>query len=182
LAWNLLEAADIALAAGRQDEAAKLLGETARLGADIDAKDADGCVRGRCLARLGRLAHARKDAQGALALIQEAIGLCEAADDESELVRLYGNFAVLAHDLGREDPAPLFERAIGLARSLGDKLGEAKQLANLGNIHLARTERDLARACFESSYKLAQMLDWKEGVAVNANTLQRLSGSAPTNP
>ncbi len=174
LAWVLLEAAEIDLAAQRIAQASAKLQEAQKISSDLCEDDREGSVRGRCLGRLGRLALAGNDLEGALALLGEAASVCESAHDHRELVRLNGNLGILCHKYKRDGARPYFERAIGLAGKIGDRLGEAKQLHNLGSFLLSQGDRDSARACFVQSYDLARALEWMEGVAVNSNAIKQL--------
>ncbi len=173
-AWALLEAAEIDLA-GKQDASAKThLEEAQELSASLRGEDPEGSVRGRSLGRLGRLALTENNPELAQSLMAEAASVCESADDQGELVRLYGNLGVLCHRFKKEGAQTFFERAITLSRTIGDKLGEAKQLHNLGSFLLSTGDRDSARSQFFASRDLAQALEWMEGVAVNANAIQQL--------
>jgi len=180
-AWSLLEAAEIELADQQNQAAEEKLEQAQKIAAGLSGKDDEGSVRGRSLSRLGRLALTGNDFGRAMELLEEAASVCEAAGDSRELVRLHGNLGALCHGSGKDGARVYFERAIGLARKIGDKMGEAKQLHNLGSFLSTKGERDEALKCYNLSYDLARALEWMEGVAVNANAIKQLERQASGN-
>lgn len=173
-AWTLLEAAEIDVAAQRVDLAAERLGEAEKRSTGLTAADEEGSVRGRVLSRLGRLSLGANQLDQAARLLEEAAAVCDAGKDSVELVRVFGNLGILYHRGGQKGAQPYFDRALALARSIGDRLGEAKQLHNLGSYLLSVGDKEGALACFNQSYDLAKAMDWSEGVAVNANAIRGL--------
>jgi diguanylate cyclase (GGDEF)-like protein len=173
-AWAMLEGAELDLACQNIPAANAKLNEVLKISQDLKGKDLEGSVYGQCLSRLGRISLSNGQTEQAMTYLSQAASVCESSDDTKELVRIYGNLAILHMQNNNPQAEGFFERAIRLAEGIGDRLGEAKQLHNQGSFFLHKGDREAALACFTRSHELATALEWTEGVAINANALKGL--------
>jgi predicted ATPase/class 3 adenylate cyclase/Flp pilus assembly protein TadD len=84
-----------------------------------------------------------------------------------------GNLALIQADVARA--RELYERAVAIRREIGDAVGEAGTIGNLGTIAQREGEFDTARRWFEQSLALFENLDDRNGVAISVTCLGTLA-------
>ena len=160
--------------AGNNKEAIPLFDTAARAVGQPLAKELERPIRfyrGTNFMLLGR-AH---DAQ------QELQALAPASDkdvvflDDTALAVLI-NLGIVALDQGDYMGAKVFhEKALTLARQLGNRLGEAAELANLGNVALAQGDYVGAKVYHEQALALHRQLGNRQGEATDLGNLGLLA-------
>ncbi len=68
----------------------------------------------------------------------------------------------------------LAHRSLELARDLGDLVGIARQLTNIGTLRSHRGDVIGARRCYDDAFAQAQRAGWREGMATAAAARERL--------
>ncbi len=126
--------------------------------------------------QLARLRLKSRELAGAASLLEVALRVANECHDVRGEMTVRGNYGTLYAEQGNLEAAiRSVQTAIKLAVSVNDLQAHSKLLHNLGLMHLRQRRKDLAQDCFQSSYDLADQLDWREGIAMNTNQLHVLN-------
>lgn len=125
-----------------------------------------------CLANV-RLDESQADA--ALPLYQEALGLYREAGDHRGAAMALSNLGVLYLERGEPDQAAeRLAESIRLKRSLGNPYGLAMSLESLGNLERSRGNRERALELCREALELRRELGHRLGIAMSLNNLGHL--------
>jgi len=125
--------------------------------------------------QLARLRLKSRELPGAASLLEVALRVANESQDVRGEMTVRGNYGTLFAEQGNLEAAiRSVQTAIKLAVSVNDLNAHSKLLHNLGLMHLRQRRRDLAEECFQTSLDLADQLDWREGIAMNASQLNVL--------
>jgi len=122
--------ADLASEARQSAQATTLYEQALRLATETG--DRAGAVR--LHGRLGRLAQRNRDTLTALDHYRRAVTLAETIDRPQLLNQALQHLATLQHAIGDPEALASYDQALRLTRQVGDRLGEARTLLNLGTL------------------------------------------------
>jgi tetratricopeptide (TPR) repeat protein len=117
-------------------------------------------LQARCLEKIGDIALARSDHDGARSRFEKALPLYRRVGDllgEANCIKMLGLIASARSD--HDGARARFEEALSLYRRVGHVLGEANCIKCLGGIALARSDHDGARARYEEALPLYRRVD-----------------------
>lgn len=130
------------------------------------------------LNQLGRMRIKNKEYDSALAMFKLALEVVQDAQDAMGEVTVISNLSslyILNEDYHRAHKA--LQQAIIQARKIGQVRTLAKLFHNRGLLYMRQHNAPLAKPSFEESLELCKNLDWREGLAMNANQLRRLNAN-----
>ena len=147
-------------------EAAISLGELARftgLGTTVLLENSivaahtrgDDTLAARCRFRLGDIALARSDHEGARTRYEEALPLYRGVGDirgEANCIARLGDISLARSD--NEAARERYEKALALYRRVGDTRGEAHCIRSVGDLALACSDHESARSRYEEALRL----------------------------
>jgi CHAT domain-containing protein len=140
---------------GSLDDAAQSAGESLKL----LLRGSEHALRADTLGDLGWIALARQDPRTALQRFQEALALLDSQKTEAKRSRvgLLQGIGAAQRDLGDLTAAlePL-EKALELRQGMGDRLGQASVLIELGQVHQAVGKPGEAAADFQRALALSE--------------------------
>ena len=140
----------ISMDANRPYEAMELYGDALELAAEAGERVAAVRLYGR----LARLSQRQGDYQAALEALEQAVEVAETTDDQALVGQALQHLAVAQDEQGMPVALDTYERALRVARQIGDRQGEARMLVNVG-----------ARLLAEGQYRnAAQLLDHAQGI------------------
>jgi len=129
---------------------------------------------------LGRHAKALGIEQRALEIMRETTG------DRWNFATALGNVGLTLHSLGRYAEAlDAQQRALKIMQEIGDRAGIARNLGNIGNIHLALRQLDAGRKHYEPALALARELGvsevqrWATNLGCTLTLLDRPADAVP---
>ncbi|MFN8491757.1 MAG: tetratricopeptide repeat protein [Caldilineaceae bacterium] len=126
----------------------------------------------------GRLAFAVDDHVEAFALLQESLAIYRQLADQVGIITVSHEAGWVAYQMGRYAEAHrIFDENVDACRLLGDKqkLAHALNAAAITYVTDGVVEKfELARQHFAENLKLAQAIDWQEGIAYGWNGLANL--------
>ncbi|CAN0479984.1 unnamed protein product, partial [Phaeothamnion confervicola] len=123
----------ISMDANRPYEAMELYGDALELAADAGERVAAVRLYGR----LARLSQRQGDHEAALEALEQAVEVAETTDDQALYGQALQHLAVAQDEQGMPAALDTYERALSVARQLGDRSGEARMLVNVGARMLA---------------------------------------------
>lgn len=123
----------ISMDANRPYEAMELYGDALELAADAGERVAAVRLYGR----LARLSQRQGDHEAALEALEQAVEVAETTDDQALYGQALQHLAVAQDEQGMPAALDTYERALSVARQLGDRGGEARMLVNVGARMLA---------------------------------------------
>ena len=137
----------------------------------------DGGLRARALLGLAGSVGRTGDDRGAVALLEEALHLAEAAGDRILQGRIDNNLGV-AHLLGERPGEALacFRRALDVRKGLGYRTGVVINLHNVGETQARLGEPGRAWYAFSQGRELAREIGWELGEIMNEAWLCYLEG------
>jgi tetratricopeptide (TPR) repeat protein len=159
---------DVLQALGRNDEALDEFGEMLTRAFAIDLKAKGGAAHsriGRLYRDTGRLDHATKHLNAALALFEESNderGIASAVDDLGKLHWLRGDYARALEAT---------QRALAMRRRIGDRRSIALSLNNLGLVYQDSGQFKLALDAFEQALRIRREIGDLVGVSISLNNL-----------
>ncbi|MGC4191793.1 MAG: tetratricopeptide repeat protein [Thermomicrobiales bacterium] len=140
----------ISMDANRPYEAMELYGDALELAADAGERVAAVRLYGR----LARLSQRQGDHEAALEALEQAVEVAETTDDQALYGQALQHLAVAQDEQGMPAALDTYERALVVARQIGDRSGEARMLVNVG-----------ARMLAEGQYRgAAQILQHAQGI------------------
>jgi tetratricopeptide (TPR) repeat protein len=123
----------ISMDANRPYEAMELYGDALELAADAGERVAAVRLYGR----LARLSQRQGDHEAALEALEQAVEVAETTDDQALYGQALQHLAVAQDEQGSPVALDTYERALVVARQIGDRSGEARMLVNVGARMLA---------------------------------------------
>ena len=123
----------ISMDANRPYEAMELYGDALELAADAGERVAAVRLYGR----LARLSQRQGDHEAALEALEQAVEVAETTDDQALYGQALQHLAVAQDEQGSPAALDTYERALVVARQIGDRSGEARMLVNVGARMLA---------------------------------------------
>ena len=153
---------------GRSAEAVRLL---KRL---LEAGDSEllPVEKARLWAALGAMVWKQGSVAKARVLAADAVELaakCDSPETLAEALFSLGEVAYIeAAYVGRGELGDAMAhhlRALEIRREVGDRRGESLSLSRIGVIHERMDEHDEAQACYENALKIAEELDFPEGMS-----------------
>ncbi len=104
----------------------------------------------------------------ALEMLTEAKTLFEQREDFVELGRVYNNLGMLYYQNVKDTLKALdyFDRSLAIRELLGNQLGMAVVLANIGNVYRDRNQMVEAFDRYNKSLRISEAIGYKEGIAL----------------
>lgn len=141
----------MAMDVGQVKDAMTLYGDALNIAAETGQKAAAVRLYGR----LARLAQRQGDMDAALLALQQSVEIAESIDQPILLNQAMQHLAVAQDTAGVPEFMQTYERALRMAREVGDEYGEAMLLANVGGRLLADGHRRDAVEVLEHAIHLA---------------------------
>ena len=140
----------------------------------IAAESGQRAAAVRLYGRLARLAQRQGDTNAALVALEQAVDIAEGIDQPILLNQALQHLAVAQDTANHPGYMDSYERALRLAREVGDEYGEAMMLTNVGGRLLAEGARRDSVEVLEHAIHLADGLGAAgERIAYRARTLVR---------
>ncbi len=125
---------------------------------------------------LGRIRIRDKQFAAAQKLFKLALKIVRDTGDRRGELAVRGNLAALHSAEDKIDASMRsIQRAVAIAREISDIQNIAKLEHNRGLVLIRQRRIELAKEAFETSLKLAEDLDWREGIAMNVAKINGLS-------
>ncbi len=125
------------------------------------------------LNQLGRIRLRTGELDGARRMFELALRVVNDADDPRGEVAVRANLsALLAHEGALDDAYQSLSSALRTARRLSDARAIARLEHNRGLLLVRQKRMQMASEAFEESLRLSNDLDWREGIAMNADRLR----------
>ncbi|MBG0781466.1 MAG: tetratricopeptide repeat protein [Bacteroidales bacterium] len=104
----------------------------------------------------------------ALEMQLQAKDIIEKKRDFVELGRVYNNIGRIYYQELKDTTRALeyYEKSLAMREKLGNQLGMAVVLANIGNIYRDKKQMEKAFEYYEKSLKISQFIGYREGVAL----------------
>lgn len=187
---NYYQALDLYRELGRRDEEVNVLSQLGTMAMesgqvkdamalysealDIAAETGQRAAAVRLYGRLARLAQRQGDHNAALIALEQAVDIAEGIDQPILLNQALQHLAVAQDTANQPDYMDTYERALRLARQVGDEYGEAMMLTNVGARLLAEGARRDSVEVLEHAIHLADAVGAAgERIAARARTLVR---------
>ncbi len=102
----------------------------------------------------------------ALQLLLQAKDIFEAQNNKVELGRAYNNIGKIYHQDIKDTVRALefYEKSLSIREELGNQLGIAVVLANMGNIYRDRKQFEMAFRLYNRSLAISKAIGYKEGI------------------
>lgn len=133
-----------------------------------------------CMVYLGIAAFALDDLQTAESITRESNAIAEANNDRWALAYGLNTLGMLAFTQGRHEQAlENFQRSARLSEEIGDQLGRAQLMVQIGQVYTALGEVDRAKALLREIYFAAREARWGQIILLVLISLAEIPGELP---